>query len=80
MTICCCSCDLVKAKGCLDTIAPLSVLCKPVGGCCTIAQELPELLTLTIAGLGGEKPEAITPIVASTASVRHVAPPTAMLA
>jgi hypothetical protein len=41
-------------------MAPLSVLCKPVG-CCTIAQELPEL-TLNIAGLGGEKPVcAITP-------------------
>ena len=36
-------------------MAPLSVLCIPVG-CCIIAQELPELFTLNIAGLGGEKP------------------------
>jgi hypothetical protein len=66
-------------------MAPLSVLCIPVG-CCTIAQELPELFTLNIAGLGGEKPVcAITPalvvLLQSNAAIYlHAARPKAELA
>jgi hypothetical protein len=69
-------------------MAPLSVLCIPVG-CCTIAQELPELFTLNIAGLGGEKPVCaitvrvpvpVSPLQSSAAIVLHAAQPKAMLA
>jgi hypothetical protein len=66
-------------------MAPLSVLCIPVG-CCTIAQELPELFTLNIAGLGGEKPVcaitlALVVLLLSNAAIYlHAARPKAELA